>query len=104
MFSTSSRKELQQEEEGKSLGISPIAALGGNNAGGSNAGGNNAGGSTGGGSVWGTAEAVILDLPELGMEFKGRKQFLDEVIATLSDLQKVCSKVLFCCCVYLSCE
>ncbi len=40
-------------------------------------------------SCGGTVEPVKMELPALGSEFRGREEFLDEVIATLNELQKV---------------
>ena len=40
-------------------------------------------------------ELVRLELPSLGSEFKGRAQFVDEVIASLDEMQEV-----HCMCMY----
>ena len=34
-------------------------------------------------------ELVRLELPSLGVEFKGRAEFIDEVIASLDEMQEV---------------
>lgn len=70
MFTLNSRKASHPEEEGGTTRISPIAALGSNTG--------------------TSAEAITMELPALGVEFKGREQFLDEIITTLDEMQKVC--------------
>ena len=37
----------------------------------------------------GSVEPVKMELPALGSKFRGREEFLDEVIETLNELQKV---------------
>lgn len=35
-------------------------------------------------------EPIKIELPPLGAEFRGRDDFLDNIITTLNELQKVC--------------